>query len=511
MVSLEVLIYISLPIVEALKAELLVETLNWCAMAKKLELPPGPFSYPIIGNAHLFAASSRLVDFMEMARQYGNVFRLYIGSELTIIVNGREAIKEAFVTKAADFAGRRSSNTTAIYTHCGTACNVGTQDYGPLWKLLRSVYLSAQKLYTDDDPKHAALVNDEFDRLLQRIQTKNGQPHDIKSDILLSVVNMYCAMMFGSRYDLDDPEFARLAEAESSIFHTFVTGTLADVLPILKIFPFKSIMSHKGYCKDQDEIIGRIHREHVETNRVQNPRDLADALLKAKKEAEEEDPSNKGMVTDQHVTSLINDLHVASAVNTSNALSWALLYLIHYPSIQDMVHQELDQVVGPERLPHIKDKSRLPFLEATISETLRLATVIPLSIPHKTTVDTTLQGYHIPKDSTVLPNLWSLHHDPDIWDAPNDFRPQRFLDKEGKFVPPNPEHFVPFGIGIRDCFGGALAMVELYLILARLLHTFKFESPPGCDLPSLKPIEDVPFALEPQPFKLCAIKRHDKK
>ena len=54
-------------------------------------------------------------------------------------------------------------------------------------------------------------------------------------------------------------------------------------------------------------------------------------------------------------------------------------------------------------------------------------------------------------------------------------------------------------------------MVELYLILARLLHTFKFESPPGCDLPSLKPIEDVPFALEPQPFKLCAIKRHDKK
>ena len=469
-------------------------------------LPPGPFSLPIVGNAHVMAADSRLADFMEMEKQYGQVIRLNIGKQLAIMVSG-EAIKEAFVTKAVDFAGRPSLHSTEIFAFGGKAYSVATVDYSPCWKLLRKISIVAYEMYTNDVRKQAAVINEEFDRLLQIIQSRNGQPHGIANDLLLALTNVFCVMMFGSRYELDDPELTRLAEIESGIFNLFTEGFLVDVLPWLKCFPFNSIQTLKELIEDRDKILGRIHREHVKANRVQNPRDLTDALLKAKKESEEEDSANEGMVTDQNVIMLMNEIFIASVVNIANTLSWALLYLIHNPRTQELLHQELDQVIGPNRLPDIDDRSSLPYLEATITEILRISSVIPFSVPRKTTVDTTLQEYDIPKDTTVFTNLWSLHHDPDFWDAPNDFRPQRFLDKDGKFVPPNVDHFHPFGVGIRDCVGTFMTRVELYLVLARLLHSFKFENPQGYDLPSLEPAPPA-FALGPKPFKFCAIKRH---
>ena len=171
-----------------------------------------------------------------------------------------------------------------------------------------------------------------------------------------------------------------------------------------------------------------------------------------------------------------------------------------------MLHQELDEVIGPHRLPELEDKKSLPYLEATITETQRISSLVSLALPHKTTVDTTLHGYDIPKGTTVLANLWSLHHDPDIWEAPNDHRPQRFLDEEGNFVPPKADIFLPFSGGRRICVGKPLARIEFFLVLARSLHSFKFENPPGYDLPTLEPISSI--ALMPQPFHGCAFKRH---
>ena len=110
----------------------------------------------------------------------------------------------------------------------------------------------------------------------------------------------------------------------------------------------------------------------------------------------------------------MGEVFIAGMETTATTLCWALMYLIHNPDIQQRLHQELDQVIGPDRLPELDDEKNLPYLEATITETLRLSPIAALSVPHKTTVDTTLQGYSVPKGTTVLTNLWSLHHDPEI-------------------------------------------------------------------------------------------------
>ena len=467
------------------------------------QLPPGPFPLPIIGNMHKLAADSRYVDLMAMEKQYGHVFRLYLGSQLVVIVSGPNAVKEVLTSSSAEFAGRPSLYTGEVYSQ-GKA--ITFVDYSRQWRLHRKIVVSAFKMYINGLLKDGAVINVEFDLLSKRIQSSNGQPHDITKEVRLAVMNVICALVFGARYELDDPEFSRFLKMTSGLMTMVESGNVVDVFPWLRIFPFKSIQTLKECCKERDEMIGKIYREHVEANRVQNPRDLTDVLLKAKKEAEEEDSSIKGFLTDQNLILTMGEIFIAGMETTASTLLWALLYLIHNPNIQDMLHEELDQAIGPNRLPELEDRKVLPLLEATITETLRISSLVPLSVPHKATVDATLQGYHIPKGTTVLVNLWSLHHDPDIWDAPNEFRPQRFLDEGGNFVPSKADLFLPFSAGRRGCLGESLARIELFLVLARLLHSFKFENPPGCDLPTLEPNGGI--VLMPQPFNVCTIKRH---
>ena len=465
-------------------------------------LPPGPIPLPIIGNAHRLAGDSPYLALMAMEKQYGRVFRLYLGSQLATVVSGANAVKEVLVTKSTEFAGRPNINTTEIYSRKGKA--IAFADYSQEWRMHRKIVVSALKMHTTGVLNQRSVMNDEFNLLLKRLQYTNGQPLDITKEVRLAVTNVVCVLVFGFRYELDDPEFLKFVKITSGIFEMLGSGSMVDVLPWLRFFPFKSIQRFKKNCDERDEMIERIYREHVKANRVDNPQDLTDALLKAKKKAEEEDSSVKELFTDQHLILTMGEVFAAGTETTASALCWALLHLIHNPDIQDKLHQELDEAIGPNRLPELEDKKHLPLMEATITETLRMSGG-PLG-PHKSIVDTTLQGYHIPKGTTMLVNLWSLHHDPDIWDAPNDFKPQRFLNEDGKFVPPNADHFHPFSAGRRHCVGESLARTEIFLVLTRLLHTFKFENPPGCDLPSLKPISGL--AVTPRPFKVCAAKRH---
>ena len=465
-------------------------------------LPPGPFRFPIIGNVYKLAGDLRHLDLMELEKQYGKVFRLYLGSKLVVVASGASAIKEVLVTKSAEFAGRPSLYSSEVYAE-GKA--ITFVDYSPEWRLHRKVAASAIKTYNTGKVKEFG-IHDEVDLLLKRVRSRNGQPHDITKEIRLAVMNVICALVFGSRYELDDPEFTKFMEINDTILNMLAAGSVVDVFPWLGFIPFKSIQNLKEKCSERNEIIGRIYRQHVDAWRVDNPQDLTDTLLKTKKQAEDEDSSIKGFLTDQHLIMTMSEVFIAGIETTASTFCWALMYLIHSPDVQQRLHQELDQVIGPDGLPELDDKKNLPYLEATITETLRLSSIGPLSVPHKTTVDTTLQGYGIPKGTTVLTNLWSLHHDPEIWNDPNAFRPERFLDEEGNFLPPKADRFLPFSAGRRVCLGESLARIELFLVLARLLHSFKFQNPPSCDLPSLEPVAGI--VLMPRSFNVCALTRH---
>ncbi|KAJ7372960.1 hypothetical protein OS493_015425 [Desmophyllum pertusum] len=191
----------------------------------------------------------------------------------------------------------------------------------------------------------------------------------------------------------------------------------------------------------------------------------------------------------------------------SIVITWFIFYAIKYPDVQARLHRQLDDVIGhTNRLPAISDRRNIPYLEAFIAEVQRIVSDTPLAVPHSTTRDTSLAGFLSRGTRPCFLNLWAIHHNPDYWTDPFCFRPERFLDEQGRF---HVEGILPFSLGKRSCPGESFAKKAVFLYAARLLYRFKFESPPGAILPGRGDSEYGGIVLDCKPFKICAIERRD--
>lgn len=194
-----------------------------------------------------------------------------------------------------------------------------------------------------------------------------------------------------------------------------------------------------------------------------------------------------------------SDLFIAGMVSTSITLTWALLLMILHPDVQRRVQQEIDEVIGREQLPEMGDQTRMPFTVAVIHEVQRFGDIVPLGVPHMTSRDTEVQGFLIPKGTTLITNLSSVLKDEKVWKKPFRFYPEHFLDAQGHFV--KQEAFMPFSAGRRVCLGEPLARMELFLFFTCLLQRFSFSVPAGQPQPSDHGV--FTFLKVPAPFQLC--------
>lgn len=145
--------------------------------------------------------------------------------------------------------------------------------------------------------------------------------------------------------------------------------------------------------------------------------------------------------------------------------------MTRYPEVQGKVQEELNRVVGHHRAPNLQDKSNLHYTEAVLMEIQRYANILPLGLVHICHRDFTVNGFTIPSD-TRIHALFTEIHKGTHWGDGTVFRPDRFLDSEGKCKKDN--HLMPFSIGKRQCLGEALAKAELFLFFTGLLHQFSF-------------------------------------
>ena len=159
---------------------------------------------------------------------------------------------------------------------------------------------------------------------------------------------------------------------------------------------------------------------------------------------------------------------------TSGTLEWVMSELFRRPESMRRVKEELNRVIGPTRKVKESDIDDLPYLQAVVKETMRLHPVVPLLVPRNTLEDTTFMGYFIPKETQVYVNAWAIGRDPDAWEDPLSFKPERFLGSDIDYKGQNFE-LLPFGSGRRVCVGLPLAHRVLHLALASLLHCFDWE------------------------------------
>ncbi|ESR44911.1 hypothetical protein CICLE_v10002486mg [Citrus x clementina] len=163
---------------------------------------------------------------------------------------------------------------------------------------------------------------------------------------------------------------------------------------------------------------------------------------------------------------------------TMVTLTWALTLILNHGDVLKKAQDELDTHIGRERQVNESDTKKLVYLQAIVKETLRLYPATPLSVPHESIEDCTIAGYHVPAGTRLFVNIPKIQRDPNVWEKPNEFRPERFLTTH-KDIDVRGQNFelIPFGSGRRGCPGISFALQVLLLTLASLLHGFEFATP----------------------------------
>lgn len=232
--------------------------------------------------------------------------------------------------------------------------------------------------------------------------------------------------------------------------------------------------------------------------------DLIYAYLKEMRAHSDESGST---FTELQLTMVILDMFIAGSQTTSITLDLALMTMATYPAMQKRVHDELLAMLGENagQSPSAKDRALLPYTEAVLMEVQRFYHIVPVSGPRRTLHETTLGGYRIPRDTTVLMGLRTVHMDVDHWGDPEVFRPERFLDAEMRIV--NTERLMPFGQGRRRCLGESLARACLFTFFAGMMNRYAVHLLDGGadDRPQRTLLPGI--TLSPKPYKVVFQKR----
>lgn len=468
-------------------------------------LPPGPWGFPIVGYL-TFMGHEKHTRFMELAKEYGTLFSARLGSQLTVVMSDYKMIRECF--RRDEFTGR--PDTPFMQTLNGFGI---INSEGKLWKDQRKFLHEKLRQFGMTymgSGKHLMekRIMGEVHDYLSILQQANGQPMDMGPAISVAVSNVICNIMMSVRFSIDDPRFRRFIYLIEEGMRLFGEITTVDYIPTVQYLPGKLNARNKiaNNRKEMMQFYQEVIDDHKRTFDSNNIRDLVDMYLaeieKAKLEGRDQELF-EGKDHEVQIMQVIADLFSAGMETIKTTLLWINVFMLRNPEEMRRVQEELDQVVGRQRLPSIEDLQFLPVTETTILESMRRSSIVPLATTHSPTRDVHLNGYKIPAGSHVIPLINSVHMDPNLWDKPEEFNPRRFLDNEGKVR--KPEYFIPFGVGRRMCLGDVLARMELFLFFASFMHSFNMTLPEGEPLPSLK--GNVGVTIAPESFKVCLTPR----
>ncbi|XP_036591189.1 cytochrome P450 2C18-like [Trichosurus vulpecula] len=431
----------------------------------KGKFPPGPTPLPIIGNMLQLDTKNINKSFCLLAKAYGPVFTLYLGSEPTIILYGHKAIKEALIGHGDVFAGRGSFPVSdTINKGLGILFSNGER-----WKQIRRFSLVTLRNFGMGKRSIEERVQEEARYLVEELKKTNGLPFDPTITLGSAPCNVICSVVFQKRFDYTDQKFQYLME----LLNENVKILSSPWIQVYNSFP--SLVhylpgSHHKLIKNfhdlSDFVLERV-KEHQETLDINDPRDFIDCFL-MKMEQEKQNAQSEFTIKNLVQTTL--DLFGAGTETTSTTLRYGFLLLLKYPEITKKIHEEIDRVIGQNQSPCMQDRNNMPYTNAVIHEIQRYIDLVPASVPHAVTEDIQFRQYLIPKGTTVIPLLTSVLYDNEEFPNPEQFDPHHFLDESGNFK--KSDYFVPFATGKRACVGESLAQMELFLFFTTILQNF---------------------------------------
>ncbi|XP_069591529.1 cytochrome P450 2W1-like [Ranitomeya imitator] len=458
--------------------------------------PPGPTPLPLIGNLHLLDIRRQDLSLLKLSEKYGPIFTIHLGRSKVIVLTGLETIKEALVEGADVFSDRAF---LPIF-HAIQRGNGVFFASGEMWRTTRRFTMSSMRNLGMGKKHIEDKIIEELQFLTGKVESYKGQQFKLR-EFACGPTNITFAMLFGNRFDYNDPIYMKLLDLIDEI--VILLGS--PYLQVFNLYPIFSMFmkTHKVILEKIDEIC-KVLKMDIQAKRRKIDVNCLYTFIETIVAKQEEERTNKDtLFHEDNVLATVLDLVMAGTETTSTTVQWGILLMMKYPEIQRKVQKEIHSVLESGRLPRFEDRNAMPYTNAVIHEVQRFANLIP-HVPHATSMDTSFRGYHIPKGTTVIPLLTSVLFDKRHWETPFQFNPNHFLDSEGKFV--RKEAFVPFSTGRRLCLGESLAKMELFIFFTGLLQKFSFTPPDGTKECQLDVDADPCFTLRPQPhLECCAV------
>ncbi|OCB88748.1 cytochrome P450 [Sanghuangporus baumii] len=469
-------------------------------------LPPGPKPKPFIGNLTDLPPSGQQewVHWGKHKDLYGPISSLTTFGQTLILLNDQRVAFELLEKRSLSYSSRPRMvfSGEMIGWENQLAMQPYTNHFRAYRKNIHSVVgtkSAVSQFYQLQDMevrRFLLRILNEPSKLLHHIRTEAGA-------IILKISHGYTI-----EHNTRDPLIDLADEALVQFSLSAVPGAwIVDILPFLQYFPawmpgmaFKRTAVHW-----RNTLAELVEKPHAFVKKQMclgsHSRSYTSALL------------GKGNVSpeEEHIIKWsAASLYAGGADTTVSSLSSFFLVMTMYPEIQRKAQEEIDRVVGSDRIPGFEDRDNLPYVDAVVKEVLRWHPIGPMGLPHTSTEDDVYEGYFIPKGSLLLANIWAFAHDAETYHDPMAFRPERFLGVNGRAPETDPRTLV-FGFGRRICPGRELADASIYLTIAQSLAVFDIK----------KAVEDgkvveptVSFSAgiisHPLPFKTSLVPRSAK-
>ncbi|KAF9483583.1 cytochrome P450 [Pholiota conissans] len=431
-----------------------------------LPYPPGPPPKDFIsGNARELSDSKLWFPMTEWAAIYGPIMHFRSFNKHMIVLNT--------VDDAIEIMEKRSNNYSdrpyiPMIDMIGWTFATGLKPYGPEWhahrRFMQQTFKATASLQYR--PIQTEKVNDMLYGLLET-------PEDFMAHIKTLSAAIIMSAMYGYKVAPKDDYFTELAEAGMAAISnaSYPGAAVVNVLPILRYLPawFPGAGFHRVAKIALDTVtrMQDVPYKYVQDNMAAgtaSPSVVTGLIESCKTDAEHK------LLKEVAATG-----YVAGADTTTATLSTFVIAMAMYPDVQKKAQDELDRVIGQDRLVNFDDENSLPYIQAICREVFRWRPVLPLGSFHAAVSEDIYRGYYIPAGTTIVANVWSMTRDPIKYKNPEEFIPDRYFAEENRLNSDDMNY--TFGFGRRICPGRHLASATTWLGVATILSAFDIRPP----------------------------------
>ncbi|KAK3003727.1 hypothetical protein RJ639_019454 [Escallonia herrerae] len=438
---------------------------------KDFKSPPSPPALPIIGHLHLLSIILPKC-FQALASRYGPLMKITIGASTSLVVSNAKVAREVLKIQDLNYSNRPRFPTGDYQIY--KRSSFFEAEYGAYWRFLKKIcmteLLSAQQLN-----RFADIRKEEFVKLLEVVlrSAKKNEAFDVGAELMSMTNNVVCRMTMSTRCSEGSDDSKKIREFTDGIVKVAAKLSLGEVWGPLKKFDlFGFGKKLKAALTEYDELVERIMVEH-ESNRHGGERkrkDMMDILLEISEDEKAEVKLNRNHIKAFLLVSLAGFIHRGHRYNCCCvAMDISRDY---QPAKSVQQAQRRDQrVVGSNRLIEESDAPNLPYLQAVVKEGLRLHPPSPM-ILRQNNEACKINSYDVAAKSRTIINAYAVMRDPDSWEDPSEFVPERYSTSARES---HEFHYLPFGSGRRACPGSALALAVMHVVIGSLVQCFDWK------------------------------------